>query len=280
MKTSLRTGVLGIAMLGLLGTSLVFTNTPAQAQSGLGKIIGVAFSDDNKNGKRDPGESTLFARYKVTNGGNFWVCGSTGSGATYGVTVTPGKYFVMPIAGPGYYTTAPVIQVEVKGPGQTAVADLPFAPSALASPDQCGAYAPKRAARVPWNIPDAALANGLLTLRTAIEAAGLYDTLAGPGPFTVFAPNDLAFAKINDEDLNAILKDKSLLTSILTYHVVPGRVSANDVVNSDTLVTVNGKSLSVELVGDEVLVGGARVIATDIQTANGIVHVIDTVLVP
>lgn len=280
MKAKFRTGVLGITMLGLIGASLALTGSPVQAQSGLGKITGVAFEDVNKNGKRDPGERTLFARYKVTNGGNFWQCGATGRDSTYGLTVTPGVYFVMPIAGPGFYTTAPVIRAEVKGPGQVAVADMPFAPSALAAPDNCGAYSPKRAARTPWNIPDTATANGFTTLNAAIEAAGLYETLAGPGTFTVFAPTDLAFAKISDAELSDILKDKSLLTSILTYHVMPGRISANDVVNSTSLITVNGKSLTVELRDDEVYVGGARIVATDVQAANGIIHAIDTVLVP
>jgi len=97
----------------------------------------------------------------------------------------------------------------------------------------------------------------------------------------VFAPNDLAFAKISDADLSAILKDKPTLTSILTYHVVPGRISANDVVNSTTLKTVNGRELTISSNEEgEILVNGARVIATDIQAANGIIHVIDTVLVP
>jgi uncharacterized surface protein with fasciclin (FAS1) repeats len=281
MKTTLRRGLFGLTMLAVAGAVLAI-GVPAQAQTNSVFIRGTAFIDANENGKRDAGERSLFARYKVTNGGNFNVCQATAGngGYTVGLTKT-GTYFVMPIAGTGYHTTAPVIKVDAKANGATYTADLPFAPSALATAENCGAYEPKRTARVPWGIIETAQSAGFTTLVNAINAAGLFDTLSGKGPFTVFAPNDLAFAKIPDADLGALLKDKAALTGILTYHVVPGRVSANDVVNSDTLTTVNGKQLTISTNEEgEVLVNGARVIATDIQTANGIVHVIDTVLVP
>lgn len=281
MKIVMQKRVVNLAVLSVTIAGMTFASTPVQAQSGFGKITGVGFEDRNANGKRDAGEPTTFGRYKVTSGGNFWTCGNTGRDATFGVVVAPGTYFVMPIAGPGQFTTAPVIKVEVKGAGQTASADLPFTISPLATADQCGAYAPKRTARVPLGIPETALGAGLITLSSAIEAAGLFDTLSQPGPYTVFAPTDLAFAKIPGANLDAILKDKALLQSVLTVHVVPGRVSANDVVNSDTLTTVNGEELKIttDAAGD-VFINGARVVATDVSAANGIVHVVDTVLVP
>lgn len=282
MKNTIRKSVVGLTMFGLVGATLA-ASAPmqlAQAQSGFGKIIGVAFIDRNANGKRDAGEPTTLGRFKVTNGGNFWSCGHTGRDNTYGLTVKPGTYFVMPIAGNGQHTSAPVIRVQVAGAGSSVVADLPLVPQPFALADNCGAYAPKRTARVPWGIPETAMSAGFTTLARAIDTAGLFDTLSGKGPFTVFAPNDLAFAKFTDSELNAILADKALLRSVLTFHVVPGEVSANDVVNSTTLATVNGKELKVELIEDEVYVNGARVVATDIKTANGIVHVIDTVLIP
>lgn len=279
MKTALRKSIVATTMLGLVGASVAMS-APAQAQSGLGTITGVAFVDQNANGKRDAGEATTLGRYRITDGGSFNICGNTGRDNSFGLTVKPGTYFVMPVAGNGQHTTAPVIKVEVTGAGSAAVADLPFAPQALAVAENCGTYAPKRTARVPWGIPETAVAAGFTTLPRAIEAAGLFDTLSGPGPYTVFAPNDLAFAKFTEEELNAILADKALLTSVLTYHVVPGNVSANDVVNSTELTTVNGQPLKVEVKDGEVFINDARVVATDIKTANGIIHVIDTVLVP
>ncbi len=281
MKTTIRKGLVGLTLLAVTGAALA-AGVPAQAQTNSLFIKGNAFVDSNANGKRDAGEKSLFARYKVTNGGNFNVCQATAGngGYTVGLTKT-GTYFVMPISSAGYHTTAPVVKVNANANGQTYTADLPFAPSALASAENCGDYEPKRTARVPWGIVETAQSAGFNTLLAAINTAGLFDTLSGSGPFTVFAPNDLAFAKISDADLSAILKDKPTLTSILTYHVVPGRISANDVVNSTTLKTVNGRELTISSNEEgEILVNGARVIATDIQAANGIIHVIDTVLVP
>jgi hypothetical protein len=278
MNFSFRKNVTRFAVIGLVGASLALT-VPTHAQV-LGKIYGVAFIDSNANGKRDPGERTTLGRFKVTNGGNFWRCGHTGGDNTYGLTVRPGTYFVMPIAGPGQHTSTPVVQVRVERPGQAVEVDLPLVPQPLALAENCGEFLPKRTARVPWGIPETAVSAGFTTLARAIEVAGLFETLSQPGPFTVFAPNDLAFAQFTEDELNAILNDRTLLRSVLTYHVVPGRLTASDVVNSGSLPTVNGKSLRVEVRDGEVFVNDSRVIATDVNAANGIVHVIDTVLVP
>jgi hypothetical protein len=263
MNLSFRKNVTRLAVIGLVGASLALT-IPTHAQAP-GKIYGVAFIDSNANGRRDPDEPTTLGRFKVTNGGNYFSCGHTGRDNTYGLIVRPGTYFVMPIAGPGQYTSAP---------------NLPLVPQPLALAENCGEFLPKRTARVPWGIPETAVANGLITLARAIEAAGLFETLSQPGPFTVFAPNDLAFAQFTEDELNAILNDRTLLRSILTYHVVPGSLKASDVVNSSSLPTVNGKSLTVAIRDGEVFINDARVLATDVTAANGVVHVIDTVLTP
>ena len=129
------------------------------------------------------------------------------------------------------------------------------------------------------DIVDTAVAAGnFKTLATALQAAGLVDTLKGPGPFTVFAPTDAAFAKIPKADLDALLKDKAKLTAVLTYHVVPGKVMAADV-KAGPVKTVQGGSLTVATMGG-VTVNQAKVTATDIVADNGVIHVIDTVLLP
>ncbi|OYY49225.1 MAG: hypothetical protein B7X95_05305 [Methylophilaceae bacterium 17-44-8] len=129
------------------------------------------------------------------------------------------------------------------------------------------------------DIVDTAVAAGnFTTLLTAIKAAGLVDTLKGKGPFTVFAPTDEAFAKIPKADLDALLKDKAKLTAVLTYHVVPAKVMAKDVKAGDA-PTVNGKPLKITT-SYGVKVNNAKVTATDIEASNGVIHVIDSVLLP
>ena len=116
------------------------------------------------------------------------------------------------------------------------------------------------------------------TLATALQAAGLVQTLKGPGPFTVFAPTDEAFAKIPKADLDALLKDKAKLTAVLTYHVVPGKVMAKDV-KAGMVKTVQGSDLTIATAGG-VMVNNAKVVKTDIAADNGVIHVIDTVVLP
>jgi uncharacterized surface protein with fasciclin (FAS1) repeats len=129
------------------------------------------------------------------------------------------------------------------------------------------------------DIVDTAVAAGnFKTLATALTAAGLIDTLKGKGPFTVFAPTDAAFAKIPKADLDALLADKAKLTAVLTYHVVPGKVMAKDV-KAGNVKTVQGGDLTVATMGG-VMVNNAKVTATDIVADNGVIHVIDTVVLP
>ena len=138
------------------------------------------------------------------------------------------------------------------------------------------------AASTAWSadIVDTAVSAGQFnTLASALKAAGLVDTLKGPGPFTVFAPTDAAFAKIPPAELEALLKDKAKLTSVLTYHVVPGKVMANDV-KPGAVKTVQGSAATVRTQGGKVMVDNATIVKTDIGADNGVIHVIDTVIVP
>jgi uncharacterized surface protein with fasciclin (FAS1) repeats len=132
------------------------------------------------------------------------------------------------------------------------------------------------------DIVDTAVAAGAFsTLVKAVKAAGLVETLKGPGPFTVFAPTDEAFAKLPAGTLDSVLKDKAKLTAILTYHVVPGKVLAKDVLglNGKSVKTVQGGMLKVDTTSG-VKIGGATVTKADVETSNGVIHIIDTVLLP
>ena len=133
------------------------------------------------------------------------------------------------------------------------------------------------------DIVDTAVAAGSFkTLAAALKAAGLVETLKGPGPFTVFAPTDDAFARLPAGTVEDLLKpeNKQKLTQILTYHVVPGKVMAADVVKMKSAKTVNGKALPIMVEGGTVMVGGAKVVKTDIAASNGVIHVVDSVILP
>jgi len=133
----------------------------------------------------------------------------------------------------------------------------------------------------PGTIVETAQAAGSFsTLLAALDAAGLTSALEAEGPFTVFAPTDEAFAAIDSEVLNDLLADSELLTAVLTYHVVPGLFTAEDVAGLTDAVTLNGKSVALSFDGSTVKVDGATVTATDIEASNGIIHVIDQVILP
>lgn len=123
-------------------------------------------------------------------------------------------------------------------------------------------------------------AGSFQTLLTAATEAGLVETLKSEGPFTVFAPTDEAFAKIPAADLQALLADKDALTKVLLYHVVPGKVEAAQVVNLTSAETAAGQNVSIRVMNGSVKVDDANVTATDIQASNGVIHVIDQVILP
>tara|TARA_Y100000815_G_scaffold257279_1_gene265720 strand:- start:40 stop:546 length:507 start_codon:yes stop_codon:yes gene_type:complete len=118
------------------------------------------------------------------------------------------------------------------------------------------------------------------TLVAAVQEAGLVETLSGEGPFTVFAPTDAAFAALPEGALDALLADPEALKAVLTYHVVPGAVMASDLSDGMTAETVSGDEITFTLDGDAVQVNGATVTAADIEASNGVIHVVDTVLMP
>jgi len=149
--------------------------------------------------------------------------------------------------------------------------------SGYALAGDCGDKSATHAAK---DIVDTAVeAGSFQTLVTAVQAAGLVETLKGEGPFTVFAPTDEAFAKLPSGTLEALLQDKEALTKVLTYHVVPGRVMAADVVNLTSAETVQGQSIRIDA-SSGVRVDDANVVKTDIVTSNGVIHVIDSVILP
>mgnify|MGYP001563300434 CR=1 FL=1 len=133
------------------------------------------------------------------------------------------------------------------------------------------------------DIVDTAVGAGQFkTLAAALQAAGLVETLKGKGPFTVFAPTDAAFAKLPAGTVESLLKpeNKAKLTAILTYHVVAGKVMAADVVKVTSAKTVQGGNVAVKVTGGKVTIDNANVATTDIAASNGVIHVIDTVLMP
>jgi len=133
---------------------------------------------------------------------------------------------------------------------------------------------------VSMDIVDTAVAAGSFsTLVSAVQAAGLVETLKGPGPFTVFAPTDDAFAKLPAGTIEGLLADKAKLTAVLTYHVVAGKVMAADVLKLREVTTVQGGKALVDT-KDGVVIDGARVVKTDIVCSNGVIHVIDAVMLP
>lgn len=162
----------------------------------------------------------------------------------------------------------------------SSVAALAISAGTAFGGDSCGSKHTTAASTSKPDIVDVAVSAGSFkTLVTAVKAAGLVETLKGEGPFTVFAPTDEAFAKLPKGTVEALLKDKGKLRAILKYHVVPGKVLAADVVKLDSARTVLGQKVTIST-ADGVKVDGAKVVKTDIPASNGVIHVIDTVILP
>jgi uncharacterized surface protein with fasciclin (FAS1) repeats len=142
--------------------------------------------------------------------------------------------------------------------------------------------APRVQAQTQDIVDTAVAAGSFKTLATALKAAGLIETLKGKGPFTVFAPTDEAFARLPAGTVEDLLKpeNKQKLTQVLTYHVVSGKVRAADVVKLKNAKTVNGQSVQIKVDGGTVMVDNAKVVKADIGTSNGVIHVIDSVILP
>ncbi len=170
--------------------------------------------------------------------------------------------------------------------GAASMAGMAWAQDCPLSKGSCSDSKPALTAashQVADDIVDTAVKAGKFnTLAAALKAAGLVDTLKGAGPFTVFAPTDEAFAKLPKGTLDELLKpeNKAKLTAILTYHVVPGSVTAAEVTKLTHATTVNGQRVDIKSAGGKVMVDGATVTAADIKATNGVIHVIDTVIMP
>ena len=137
------------------------------------------------------------------------------------------------------------------------------------------------AVKAEKDIVGTAIASGnFKTLVSALNEAGLTATLKGPGPFTVFAPTDSAFAKIPKADLDRLMKDKVLLKKVLLYHVVSGLLSSSDVARLNGARTAEGADLKVARNGTQIMINDARVVTGDVEASNGVIHVVDTVLMP
>lgn len=148
----------------------------------------------------------------------------------------------------------------------------------LAASAIAGNYGKKKS-----DIVDTAVAAGdFTTLAAALQAGGLVDTLKSDGPYTVFAPTDAAFAKLPEGTVEMLLlpENKDKLVEILTYHVVPGKVKAADVVALNSATTANGSNVAIRVENESVFINDSRVVATDIWASNGVIHVVDTVILP
>jgi uncharacterized surface protein with fasciclin (FAS1) repeats len=160
-------------------------------------------------------------------------------------------------------------------------ATVAFAPIANADCGSCGASSAKDAKHDhKHSIYETAQEAGFKTLVAAVDAAGLDETLKNEGPFTVFAPTEEAFAALPEGALEGLLKDKDALTKVLLYHVVAGKVMAKDVVKMKSAEMLNGVEANIKVKKDTVMIAGVKVIKTDIVAANGIIHVIDAVMLP
>ncbi|SFI88095.1 fasciclin domain-containing protein [Albimonas pacifica] len=156
---------------------------------------------------------------------------------------------------------------------------LALAAAALAGVAATAAWADSHAAKK--TIVEIAQENGnFTTLVAAVQEAGLVETLSGEGPFTVFAPTDAAFEALPEGVLEDLLADPEALTAVLTYHVIPAAVMSSDLSDGMTATTVSGDDVTIAIEGDAVRVNGATVTMADIEASNGVIHVIDTVIVP
>ena len=267
------------AVIGSPSVAAARDNPQQMMTSNIGSVRGTSFWDKNDNAKRDAGEPTIRGWFKVTDGGGWYSCGYTGDGDTFGVPVNDGTYYVVPVAPAGLKVTTPVKMAMVSGASASLGNDIGYNVDANSMGESCDQYSPARS-YAPSIVEIAVGNSNFSTLVAAVSAAGLVDTLNGPGSFTVFAPTNAAFAKLPAGTVEALLKDIPTLTKILLYHVVPGKVLAKDVVTLTSAKTVEGSEIKIMVKDGKVYINDAQVVVTDIMANNGVVHVIDTVILP
>jgi uncharacterized surface protein with fasciclin (FAS1) repeats len=253
----------------------------------LGSVRGSAFEDVNSNGLRDPGEPGITtASWKVTAGGDWYICGYVGGDSTYGPTVTPGTYSVIPIAQPGWRATTPPRTALVKQLGFAALNnDIGFVRAVNSAGDYCGQYAPPALPPAGPSTLDAAatLANfgAFNTLVSAAHAAGLTDVLAGPGPYTVLAPTDLAFSQLPPARIASLLRNPRQLAELLKYHIIPGLVDPAQLVGlrrGRVYRTLGNRSVTLRVASNGQLMANTAIVGEIIPASNGAILALDRAL--
>lgn len=270
-------------------------NTTAEysmAEHGRVKVLN---SCDTKEGKRNvaQGRAKIVdqqtnAKLKVTFvklidwnflfGGNYWIL-ELGANYSYAVVGDPTRQYAWILS------RTPSLDIQTLAGIESRLKKQGYDTSKILSSIQSEGYQTRESLSKlvagALDIVDIAAANGnFKTLLTAVQHAGLENTLRSKGPFTVFAPTDAAFSLLGEATLKAVLADKNLLTQILTFHVVPGFLTSTDVVRLGSFTTINGKSLTLNIKDGAAYINNSKLVITDVPASNGIVHVIDAVLVP
>ena len=259
--------------------------TVSQSCAPLGSVRGVAFEDINANGARDAGEPLMAgAWWKLSGGGNWSICGYSGTDATFGPTVVPGTYWLQAIAGPGYRATTPMHTVLIRRLGEAALNnDIGFVKDPKSTGDACGQYDPRPTPVAAPSAPEPDLLGALErtgdydAFLTAVEAAGLVDALR-TSDITVFAPTDAAFAKLPQATLERLLANPAQLTRILKGHVVPMRLATDALAADRSLRTLGSFSLRSRIRAGVVKINNIATVGAPIVGANGTVFPIDAVL--
>jgi uncharacterized surface protein with fasciclin (FAS1) repeats len=257
----------------------------AAACDPLGSVRGVTFEDVNANGARDAGEPLVTgAWWKLSGGGNWSICGYSGSDATFGPTVVPGTYWLTPIAGPGWRATTPTRSVLIRRLGEASLNnDIGFVKDPAAAGAACSQYDPKPAPAAALRAPTPDILGALeLTgdydaFLTAVEAAGLVDALRAPD-IAVFAPTDAAFAKLPKATLDRLLSNPAQLARVLRSHVVPMRLAPDALAADRSLRTLGSFSLRARSQAGVVKLNNLAAVGAPIDAANGTVFPIDAVL--
>ncbi len=253
----------------------------------LGSVRGSAFEDLNRNGVRDPGEPGIgTASWKLTAGGDWFICGFVGGDSTFGPTVLPGTYSIIPVAQPGWLATTSPRTALVRQLGYASLNnDIGFVRAPGARGDVCGQYAPAPAPPQPLPPPagqDAASAltafGSFNTLLLAAEIAGISAIFGAPGPYTFLTPTDVAFDRVPSTTLNRLLNNPRQLATVLRSHIIPGVVDATAIsARGRTFRTLSGRAVTLR-VQNGVLYANQAIVGESAPTSNGVVFVIDRVL--
>lgn len=253
----------------------------------LGSVRGSAFEDLNRNGVRDPGEPGIgTASWKLTAGGDWFICGVVGGDSTFGPTVLPGTYSVIPIAPPGWLATTPPRAALVRQLGFASLNnDIGFARAPGSRGDICGQYAPAPAP--PQPLPPTASQDAAATLIAfgsfdtlllAAEVAGVSAIFSAPGPYTFLAPTDVAFDRVPPATLNRLLNNPRQLATVLRSHIIPSAVDVTVIgARGRTFRTLSGRAVTLR-VQNGVLYANNAIVGEIAPASNGAVFVIDRVL--